>query len=96
MVARFQAEAGPPVMLLSLRAGGVGLNLTAADLWLLYRIARQQRLPTPLTLLMSPATLRHHAGRFTESFGAGRTERVTNHVERVAQRIFSGDVERGA
>jgi superfamily II DNA or RNA helicase len=30
-VARFQDEAGPPVMLLSLKAGGVGLNLTAAD-----------------------------------------------------------------
>ncbi len=27
----FQSETGPPVMLLSLRAGGTGLNLTAAD-----------------------------------------------------------------
>ena len=31
VVARFQAANGPPVMLLSLKAGGVGLNLTAAD-----------------------------------------------------------------
>ena len=31
VVARFQAPSGPPVMLLSLKAGGVGLNLTAAD-----------------------------------------------------------------
>ena len=31
VVARFQAADGPPVMLLSLKAGGVGLNLTAAD-----------------------------------------------------------------
>ena len=31
MVASFQAPDGPPVMLLSLKAGGVGLNLTAAD-----------------------------------------------------------------
>jgi SNF2 family DNA or RNA helicase len=31
VVERFQDEAGPPVMLLSLKAGGVGLNLTAAD-----------------------------------------------------------------
>ena len=30
-VARFQAEDGPPVMLVSLRAGGTGLTLTAAD-----------------------------------------------------------------
>ena len=31
VVERFQSEGGPPVMLLSLRAGGTGLNLTAAD-----------------------------------------------------------------
>jgi SNF2 family DNA or RNA helicase len=31
MVARFQARTGPPVMLLSVKAGGVGLNLTAAN-----------------------------------------------------------------
>jgi SNF2 family DNA or RNA helicase len=30
-VARFQDESGPPVFLISLRAGGTGLNLTAAD-----------------------------------------------------------------
>ncbi|MCB9743106.1 MAG: helicase [Alphaproteobacteria bacterium] len=31
VVARFQAEDGPPVFLISLKAGGTGLNLTAAD-----------------------------------------------------------------
>ena len=31
MVADFQAEGGPPLLLLSLKAGGVGLNLTAAN-----------------------------------------------------------------
>jgi superfamily II DNA or RNA helicase len=31
VVARFQAPDGPPVFLISLRAGGTGLNLTAAD-----------------------------------------------------------------
>lgn len=31
VVTRFQAEDGPPVMLISLKAGGTGLNLTAAD-----------------------------------------------------------------
>lgn len=30
-VERFQAEDGPPLFLLSLKAGGIGLNLTAAD-----------------------------------------------------------------
>lgn len=31
VVSRFQSEDGPPVMLVSLKAGGTGLNLTAAD-----------------------------------------------------------------
>jgi superfamily II DNA or RNA helicase len=31
VVATFQSDAGPPVMLISLKAGGTGLNLTAAD-----------------------------------------------------------------
>ncbi|WP_330232771.1 DEAD/DEAH box helicase [Nocardia sp. NBC_00508] len=31
MVARFQAPDGPPLMLLSLKAGGTGINLTAAN-----------------------------------------------------------------
>ena len=31
VVASFQADDGPPVMLVSLKAGGTGLNLTAAD-----------------------------------------------------------------
>ncbi len=31
VIERFQAEDGPPVFLLSLKAGGTGLNLTAAD-----------------------------------------------------------------
>src|SRR5690606_192843 len=31
VVAEFQNPAGPPVLLISLKAGGTGLNLTAAD-----------------------------------------------------------------
>ena len=31
VVAEFQDPGGPPVMLISLKAGGTGLNLTAAD-----------------------------------------------------------------
>jgi len=31
VVAEFQGDSGPPVMLISLKAGGTGLNLTAAD-----------------------------------------------------------------
>lgn len=37
------------------------LPLSWSDQWLLWRIARFQQLPSPLTLMLSPATLRHHA-----------------------------------
>ena len=36
MIARFQGGGGPPVFLLSLKAGGVGINLTAADYVILF------------------------------------------------------------
>ncbi|MDM7925590.1 MAG: DEAD/DEAH box helicase [bacterium] len=35
-VAEFQSASGPPVFLISLRAGGTGINLTAADYVILY------------------------------------------------------------
>jgi non-specific serine/threonine protein kinase len=35
-VREFQSASGPPVFLISLRAGGVGINLTAADYVVLY------------------------------------------------------------
>jgi SNF2 family DNA or RNA helicase len=31
LVEKFQSEGGPPIFLISLKAGGYGLNLTAAD-----------------------------------------------------------------
>jgi SNF2 family DNA or RNA helicase len=31
VIAEFQDEAGPPVLIVSLKAGGTGINLTAAD-----------------------------------------------------------------
>jgi len=39
-----------------------GLSLT--DQWLLWRIARQQGLPSALTLLLSPQTLRIHGSAY--------------------------------
>lgn len=56
MVAQFQAGE-VPVFLISLKAGGVGLNLTAADVVIHYdpwwNVARRTRRPTARTVLAS-------------------------------------------
>lgn len=69
---------------------GVGLDLSLSDLWLLYRIARREHLPTPLTLMMSPNTLHHHAERYVERMSPGRAEVITRHVARISRTVFGG------
>ena len=44
-------------------------GLSRSQQWLLWRIARQQGLPTPLTLLLSPRTLRVHGHLYIEARG---------------------------
>ncbi len=48
------------------------LRLRWRDQWLLLRVARQQRLPSALTLLLSPATLQHHAQRYVATLARHR------------------------
>ena len=51
-------------------------GLSRSQQWLLWRIARQQGLPTPLTLLLSPRTLRVHGHLYIEARGeASRSDR---------------------
>lgn len=64
------------------------MGLGVLDGWLLYRIARQQRLPTPLTLMLTPATLEHHTDRFVARFSPGRAEMVRHRVRSIEQRLF--------
>lgn len=69
---------------------GLRMGLGVADMWLLYRIARQQKLPTPLTLMLSPATLDHHTDRFVARYPPGRAEWVRVRVQGIEQRLFAG------
>lgn len=64
----------------------IGLRLR--DMWLLYRIARQQQLPSPLTLMFSADTLEHHARDFTRGHPPGRQKRIMRQVERIQRVIF--------
>lgn len=67
-------------------AAEVGLGWR--DRWLLWRISRQQQLPNPLTLLFSPATLRHHADRYAGSRSFGRRVIITARVASIRRRLF--------
>ncbi|MEX0777105.1 MAG: hypothetical protein WD042_15480 [Phycisphaeraceae bacterium] len=65
------------------------LGLTWVEQWLLWRIARQQQLPTPLTLLISPATLDHHAGRYVQSLASPRqVQRAEAKTQAIRRRLF--------
>ena len=75
-----------PLLVFHQLAGQMGLSLKQQ--WLLVRIAHQQSLPTPLTLMLSGATLAHHAGRYAESASAHRRESLTAKVDAIAAVLF--------
>ncbi len=64
-----------------------GAGLAAADLWLLYRIARRRGLPSPLTLLLSPATLGHHAQLYCSGASPRRQARVMGRVAKIQRTL---------
>ena len=75
-----------PVMIFHHIARRRGLSL--ADQWLLIRIARHQALPTPLTLLLSPQTLRRHAHLYLLDLGPTGRGKVHHRIEALVQSLF--------
>lgn len=64
------------------------LKVPLADQWLLVRIANQQSLPTPLTLLLSPETLRHHANHYAQALPPAQRDLTMARVEKLRQKVF--------
>lgn len=65
------------------------LALSRLDRHLLIRITREQALPTPITLLVSPRTLRHHAAAFAQSLSPRRRARVLFRIAKLRRSLFS-------
>jgi hypothetical protein len=65
------------------------LRMPWSQRWMLYRVARHERLPSPLTLLLSAATLRYHGRRYAASVGAWRRLRVLKTIAQ-ARRVLAG------
>lgn len=79
-----------PMLVFHQMATAAGLSLKQQ--WLLATIARRQSLPTPLTLMLSGATLKHYAQRYAESVGPRRRKTTTAGVA-VITRVLFGDAD---
>jgi hypothetical protein len=64
------------------------LGLTLADQVLLIRIAHEQALPSPLTLILSPTTFEHHLSRYAQTLSSLQRPKVTARAQRIARELF--------
>lgn len=71
-----------------------GLGIT--DRWVLVRIARQQSLSSPLTLMLSPATFDHHVKAFLASCPGWQRERTQRRAHTIRQTLYSDHPTHGA
>ncbi len=84
---RDRAEASSAPMLVFRRvAEHAGVSLS--DQWLLIRIARQQQLPTPLALLLSPGTLMHHGAAYAAGLSDRRRRVTLIRLDALRQELF--------
>lgn len=64
------------------------VGLAWQDRWLLWQISRHQRLPNPLTLLLSASTLRHYARRYAENRSHRRRVVIAGRVASMRRQLF--------
>lgn len=64
------------------------LGLSRGHRRMLTRITRHRDLPSPITLLASPRTMRIHAGAYSRSLGPLRGARFMRHVATLRRQVF--------
>lgn len=82
-------ERSSPLSVFNKVAGDCGL--TPGERLMLWRIARRRGLASPLTLMVSPTTLRHHARASCEHRGSGRRVREMRRVAALRRKLFAED-----
>ena len=89
LVDRFQHEDGPPFFVLSLKAGGSGLNLTAAShvIHLIAGGTRQWRIKQPTALFASARKKRHGTQVRLQGDGGREDRRIDLRQVRAGGRI---------
>ena len=83
---RTRDQRSTPLLVFHRLAKQFGLSLR--DQWLLYRIARQQTLPTPLTLMLARDTLEHHARAYAQGHTSARAQTLSQHIDTIAHTLF--------
>jgi len=83
---RRRREQSQPINVFKRVAKRVGLH--PADQHLLMRIARHQNLPSPLTLLLSATTLRHHAHYFAEAQPPRQRPQIMGRIAVIRRDLF--------
>lgn len=76
-----------PLLIFNRVAGRCELGLS--DQWLLWRIARHQSLPTPLTLMLARSTLGHHGRAFVKSRAPWRRAPLMGRLEQIRRTLFA-------
>jgi len=56
--------------------------------WLLVRIAKQQGLPNPMTLLICDATMMHHVQAYLESLPSHQRPAVEKQIAKIREELF--------
>lgn len=77
----------PPAAAWKRLALHVGLSLPQRHL--LARVARADRLPSPLTLMTCPATFDHHARRYLERHDPDKARLLDDRLQDVRDRLFA-------
>lgn len=72
------------------------IRLPHADRRLLAKVAMQQKLPSPITLLLSSTTLAHHGRYYVESLPAWRQPAVRARLSSVRRYLFARDGKKDA
>ena len=80
-----RVEPGP---MLTFRRVARSAGLDLHDRRLLARISSHQRLSSPLTLMLSDATLQFHGRQFAASLAPPRSGSVIQHVSLICQLLF--------
>lgn len=81
-----------PLVLFSAIARKAGLSW--GERLLLWRIARRQKLDSPIALLLARGTLRHHANLFAQHLSPRGRDRLTYRIEKLSERLFGPTPQR--